>query len=139
MKKLLLILSLSLLLLPLMAQINMPRPNFSPYSLKSSLPNLSMSHSMGFEASSSSTGTGYYLSRYTNHLSYKFSPKLDLDLDLNFVNFGSMNTKSSFSINDDNDTKLLPEFSLRYQPKENMSFEIRMGQGMMNRSLFDRW
>ncbi|MCD8478955.1 MAG: hypothetical protein LRZ88_01175 [Candidatus Cloacimonetes bacterium] len=117
----------------------MPRPDFNPYSLKSSLPNLNMSHSMGFQAGTSSSGSGYYLSRYTNHLSYKLSPKMDLDVDLNFVNFGSMNTGSSFSLNDDNDTKLLPEFSLRYQPKENMSFELRMGQGFMNQTTFNRW
>ena len=139
MKKPMMILALSLLLLPLLAQINMPRPDFSPYSLKSALPNLKMSHSMGFEAGTSSAGTGYYLSRYTNHLSYKLNPKMDLDVNLNFVNFGSMNTGNSFEVNDDNDTKLLPEFSLRYQPKENMSFEIRMGQSLMNRSVFDRW
>ena len=139
MKKLLLITALSLMLLPLLAQINMPRPDFNPYSLKSSLPNLNMSHSMGFQAGTSSSGSGYYLSRYTNHLSYKLSPKMDLDVDLNFVNFGSMNTGSSFSSNDDNDTKLLPEFSLRYQPKENMSFELRMGQGFMNQTTFNRW
>jgi hypothetical protein len=139
MKKILLIIALSLLLLPLLAQINMPRPDFNPYSLKSSLPNLSMSHSMGFQAGTSSSGSGYYLSRYTNHLSYKLSPKMDLDVDLNFVNFGSVNTGSSISFNDDNDTKVLPEFSLRYQPKENMSFEIRMGQGFMNQTTFNRW
>lgn len=139
MKKLLLITALSLMLLPLLAQINMPRPDFNPYSLKSSLPNLNMSHSMGFQVGTSSRGSGYYLSRYTNHLSYKLSPKMDLDVDLNFVNFGSMNTGSSFSLNDDNDTKLLPEFSLRYQPKENMSFELRMGQGFMNQTTFNRW
>ncbi|MDD2596594.1 MAG: hypothetical protein PHT47_03215 [Candidatus Cloacimonetes bacterium] len=137
MKKLLLILSLSLAMLPLLAQLNMMRPNFSPYALKSALPNLKMSHSMGFEAGTSSGGDGYYLSRYTNTLSYKLSPKMDLDVDLNFVNFGS--TSKGFSLNDDNSTKLLPEFSLRYQPRENMSFELRMRQGWMNRSVITDW
>ncbi|HQQ67932.1 MAG TPA: hypothetical protein PLX77_03790 [Candidatus Cloacimonadota bacterium] len=137
MKKLLLILSLSLVMLPLLAQLNVMRPNFSPYALKSALPNLKMSHSMGFEAGTSSSGDGYYLSRYTNTLSYKLSPKMDLDVDLNFVNFGS--TSKGFSLNDDNSTKLLPEFSLRYQPKENMSFEVRMRQGWMNRSVITDW
>lgn len=117
----------------LLAQIDMPRPNFSPYSLKSSLPGLQMSHSMGFEAGTSSVGNGYYLSRYTNHLSYSFNPKLDMDLDLNFVNFGSMNTKSDFSLNEDNSSKVLPDFSLRYRPSDTMSFEVRFSQGIMNR------
>lgn len=134
-----LIIAMSIMLLPLLAQINMPRPDFNPYSLKSALPNLRMSHSMGFEAGTSSVGSGYYLSRYTNHLAYQLNPKLDLDVDLNFVNFGSMNTGSSFSLNEDNDTKLLPEFSLRYRPQENISFELRMGQGLMNRSIHNPW
>lgn len=115
MKKLLLILSLSLVMLPLLAQLNVMRPNFSPYALKSALPNLKMSHSMGFEAGTSSSGDGYYLSRYTNTLSYKLSPKMDLDVDLNFVNFGS--TSKGFSLNDDNSTKLLPEFSCVISPR----------------------
>jgi hypothetical protein len=92
---------------------------------------------MGFEAGTSSSGDGYYLSRYTNTLSYKLSPKMDLDVDLHFVNFGS--TSKGFSLNDDNSTKLLPEFSLRYQPRENMSFELRMRQGWMNRSVITDW
>jgi len=137
MKKFLLILSLSLAMLPLLAQLNMMRPNFSPYALKSALPNLKLSHSMGFEAGTSSGGEGYYLSRYTNTLSYKLSPKMDLDVDLNFVNFGSMS--KGFAMNDDNSTKLLPELSLRYQPRENMSFEVRMRQGWMNRSVITDW
>jgi len=123
---------MTIAILPLMAQYDIPRPDFNPFSLHSPmLQKLSMSHSMGFEAGSSSRGDGYYLSRYTNHLSYAFSPKLELDLDLNFVNFGSLNTSQSFSLNDDNDSKVLPEFSLRYRPSDSMTFELKMSQGMM--------
>lgn len=129
MKNLIFTLILMVAFSTLLAQIDMPRPNFSPYSMKSSLPGLKMSHSMGFEAGTSSVGDGYYLSRYTNHLSYSFNPKLDLDLDLNFVNFGSMNTKTDFSLNEDNSSKVLPDFSLRYRPSDTMSFELRFSQG----------
>jgi len=63
--------------LPLAAQIDLPKPDFSlmPRSGGSLLDmsRLSMSHSLGFEAGSSSWG-GYYMSNYTNHLKYKFSP-----------------------------------------------------------------
>lgn len=100
MKKLILITTLSIFLLPLMAQIEFPRPNLNPYSSNGgnsllNLEKLSMSHSMGFEAGTSSTGYGYYLSRYTNHLKYNFNPKLELDLDLNFVNVGKGFFKTS--------------------------------------------
>jgi hypothetical protein len=64
-------------------------------------------------------------------MKYQFSPKLELDLDLNFVNFGSMNTGSKFSVNDDNRNKILPEFSLRYKPSDSVNFEIRMSQGLL--------
>ncbi|MCK9583948.1 MAG: hypothetical protein M0R69_03435 [Candidatus Cloacimonetes bacterium] len=132
MKNLIILILLSLVILPLMAQYDIPRPDFNPFSLHSpALTKLSMSHSMGFEAGSSSGGDGYYLSRYTNHLNYAFSPKLELDLDLNFVNFGSMNSSHSFSLNEDNDSKVLPEFSLRYRPSDTMTFEIKMSQGML--------
>ena len=132
MKNLLILVLMTVAILPLMAQYDIPRPDFNPFSLSSSMLNkLSMSHSMGFEAGSSSGGNGYYLSRYTNHLKYALGPKLDLDLDLNFVNFGSMSTSKSFSLNEDNDSKILPEFSLRYRPSDSMTFELKMSQGMM--------
>ncbi len=100
---------------------------FNPYKLK-------MSHSMGFAAGTSSQGLGYYESRYTNHLSYEFSPKLDLALDLNFVNYGSASFNKSFDIetNDDNKTKILPEFNLRYKPSDSVL--IQFGYRTMGRS-----
>lgn len=96
-----------------------------------------MRHSMGFEAGTATHGDGYYLSRYTNHLIYSFNPKLVLDLDLNFVNFGSMNTKDKFELNSDNSTKVVPEFSLRYKPKDNILIQFQMVQGGLYRSYRD--
>ncbi len=133
MRKLLVCITLILILLPLAAQIDMPRPNLNPFRGSGSallpIDRMQMSHSMGFEAGTSSVGDGYYLSRYTNHIKYKFNPKLELDLDLNFVNFGSMNTSSKFSVNDDNTNKLIPEFSLRYKPTDSILIQVQMNQG----------
>jgi len=93
---------------------------FNPYKLK-------MSHSMGFSAGTSSNGLGFYESRYTNHLQYEFNPKLNLALDLNFVNFGSTTSGKGFSFesNDDNKTKILPEFSLNYNPTKSISIQLQ--------------
>jgi len=142
MKNLIITAIMILATIPLLAQYDIPRPDFNPFSLQSStLNNLRISHSMGFEAGTSSSGSGYYLSRYTNHMNFRFSPKLELDLDLNFVNFGSMNTKNDFSFNNDNDSKILPEFSLRYRPSDSMTIEFHMEQGMMHptNSWYQKW
>lgn len=136
------ILIISLLILaPLSAQIDMSRLELNPFMRKALAPNkLQISHSMGFEAGASSSGDGYYLSRYTNHINYKFNPKLELDLDLNFVNFGSATTNSGLNFNDDNRSKILPEFSLRYRPSDSVSLEIRMEQApSYRRGLFNPW
>jgi len=141
MRKLMLTFLLLLSLMPLLAQINLPRPNFSPYTGNGnsllSLNKLSMRHSMGFEAGTSSLGEGYYLSRYTNHLMYSFNPKLEMNLDLNFVNFGSLNTTDKFELNKDNSSKVIPEFSLRYKPTDSILIQVQMVQGGLNRSFHD--
>lgn len=92
---------------------------FNPYKMK-------MSHSMGFSAGTSSSGLGFYESRYTNHISYQFNPKLDLAIDLNFVNYGSTTNSKSFSIssNDDNKSRIIPGFSLNYRPSDAISLRI---------------
>lgn len=131
MKRILLLLITVMVISGLYAGWDMPKPNFNPYGQNSSLlsaDRLSMNHSMGFSAGTSSDGTGYYLSRYTNHLKYKFNPKLELDLDLNFVNFGGMNTDSKFSLQDNNSSKIIPEFSLRYKPNDNFMIQVHMQQ-----------
>ena len=91
--------------------------------------NLKMNHSMSFMSGASSNGRGFYQSMYTNHLLYQFSPKLDLQLDLNFVNFGTANFNDKLSIkgNDYNKSTVIPEFSLNYRPSENFNiiFEMR--------------
>jgi hypothetical protein len=141
MRKTILTFILLLSLMPLLAQIDLPRPNFNPYTSTGnsllSLNKLSMRHSMGFEAGTSSLGEGYYLSRYTNHLMYSFNPKLELNLDLNFVSFGSLNTTNKFELNKDNSSKVIPEFSLRYKPTDNILVQVQMVQGGLYRSFHD--
>ncbi len=137
----LMLLLLSLAFVPLTAQIDMSRLELNPFMRGMLAPNkLSMSHSMGFEAGTSSNGMGYYLSRYTNHMNYKFNSKLELDLDLSLVNFGSASTNSGIEFNNDNNSKIIPEFSLRYKPSDSVSFELRYVQRpWMQSSLISPW
>ena len=133
------------MILPLTAQIDLPRPSFNPYQGSGSslldLNRISMNHSMGFSAGVSSAGSGYYLSRYTNHLRYSFNPKLDMELDLNFVNFGS--TNSSFEFNADNRSTIIPEFKLNYRPSESVQLQIEFRQGNpwmpYDKPWYERW
>lgn len=146
MRKLLLTLSITIVSFALFGQIGFPRPDFNPYKIQGQSilnpSNMKISHSMGFEAGSSSSGDGYYLSRYTNHIQYQFNPKLELNVDLNFINFGSANTNKSIEFNEDNQSKVIPEFSLKYQPSDSFHVEVRYEQGYSPysryRSMFDR-
>lgn len=120
---------LSVLILPLGADSFQPgffNPNYSLPSLLNP-DNLSVRHSMSFVSGVSSDNTGFYQSRYTNHLFYEFSSKLNLAVDLNFVNHGSIQHQgwSSVKANDDNTTNVLPNFSLQYKPSDNTSVIIQ--------------
>ncbi|MDD3050383.1 MAG: hypothetical protein PHR06_04490 [Candidatus Cloacimonetes bacterium] len=87
--------------------------------------NFSMSHSLS-TASSFYRGTAFYQSSYTNHLNYRLSSKLDLKVDLNFVNYGTANYNSKFNFdsNNDNQTRVLPDFSLTFKPSENTMIRV---------------
>lgn len=130
-KHTLIICALILLSLPLLAQIDLPKPNFSMMNASRSplfdISKLRMSHSVGFEAGVSSMG-GYYLSRYTNHLKYSFNPKLDLKVDLSVINYGSSNAK--FKLNDDNRSQVVPGFTLDYHPSDSFKIKVEYRQGM---------
>lgn len=133
MKKTAMLLAIGIMaMLPLAAQIDLPRPSLNPWQTGTKSPlldasRISMSHSMGFMAGSSSAGYGYYLSNYTNHLKYELSPKLDLALDLNFVNYGS--TSGGFKFNSDNQSKVIPEFKLNYRPSESFRVSVEFKRG----------
>lgn len=143
MRKLILIATLSIILIPLMAQIEFPHPNLNPYAGSGNslfnLENISMSHSLGFETGSSSTGEGYYLSRYTNHLKYNLNPKLELGLDLNFINLGGFTTSSKLDFNNDNYSRVVPEFSLNYKPRDNIQIHFQMIYGANMNPENDYW
>jgi hypothetical protein len=141
MKKLFILLSAILLVLPLVAQVNLINPALFLGDMdNNSLLNparLNMGHSMGFMAGTSSLGNGYYLSRYTNHLSYAFSQKLKMELDLNVINYGS--TSTSFKLNNDNSTRIVPDFRLSYKPSDNMHFQIEFHQGDYFPHYYNHW
>ncbi|MGC9361413.1 MAG: hypothetical protein ACP5F3_00645 [Candidatus Syntrophosphaera sp.] len=145
MKVILMIIMALAMMVPLAAQVDLPKPNFNPYGQSGSslfdLNRLQMNHSVGFSAGMSSSGYGFYLSRYTNHLQYKFNPKLDLELDLSFVNFGS--STSSLDFNSDNQSRIIPEFKLNYRPSDSVNFQIEFHQGYPGyydtRPWYERW
>jgi hypothetical protein len=87
---------------------------------------MKMNHTMSFMTGVSSSGSGFYRSVYTNHLFFNLHPKVELNLDLNFVNYGTTQWNDTFSIkaNDDNNSRLVPEFSLQYRPTDNTSIKI---------------
>ena len=99
--------------------------------------NLTINHSMSFSSSISSNSQSAYESVYTNHINYMFSPKLNLKVDLNFINFGSATYQGGieFDGNNDNTSRVLPNFQLNYKPSEKMNFTIEFRQ---YNSPFDR-
>lgn len=106
---------------------------FSPNLLTSSFlnpDNLSMSHTVRFSGGVASGSQSFYESVYTNHLSYKFTPRLKLNVDLNFVNFGTATYKNGieFEGNNDNTSRVIPNFQLNWKPSENTSISIEYRQ-----------
>ncbi len=131
MKKVLIIIILITSMMSLNAEII--NNAFTPELLMPSMinmNNLTMNHSVSFSSSISSNSQSAYESVYTNHLNYKFSPKLNLKVDLNFVNFGSAMYKGGieFDGNNDNTSKILPNFQLNYNPSENVKFIVEFKQ-----------
>ena len=91
---------------------------------------LSMHHSMNFSSSVGANKKAFYQSVYTNHLNYKLSSKVNLKLNVNFVNNGTASFQNGFSnmtTNNSKNVKVIPEFILDYSPSDNfhMTFEYR--------------
>lgn len=103
--------------------------------------NMRMNHTMSFMTGVSSGGAGFYRSVYTNHLFFDLHPKVNLNVDLNFVNYGTNQWNDSFSVkaNDDNTSRFLPEFSLQYQPSSNTSIRIEFRSMDVQQSRNYRW
>jgi len=92
-----------------------------------------MNHSMSFSTAYSS-GVSLYQSRYTNHISYQVNDKLDINVDLHVTNFGTANVSNGFDIkgNDDNSTKIFPDFSVNYRPTDNTYIHFAYRGGATN-------
>lgn len=103
--------------------------------------NFSMSHSVKFMGGYSSNNQSFYESVYTNHLMYKFKPNLNLKVDLNFVNFGTATYKSGieFEGNDDNQSKVMPNFQLNWKPSESTSITVEFKQYHDPMNYYRRW
>jgi hypothetical protein len=113
----------------LQAQVSAFQPSnlFNASSWQGSLLNpskLHMSNSASFSTMMYNKQS-FYQSVYTNHLSYQFNSKLSMNLNLNFVNYGSASWKNkmNFKGNGDNQNRIIPEFSMQYNPSKN--FTIR--------------
>lgn len=101
------------------------------------LNNIKMSHTISFSAGVNSDNFSYYQSVYTNHIFYRINSKLDLNLDLSFVNFGTATFDRGFQIegNNDNSSRIIPEFSLNYRPSRNFNIVVEyrnLGSGYFN-------
>ena len=142
MKKILLI---ALLILAFSLNAEIINSAFTPGLLTPSMinmNNLTINHSISFSSSISSNSQSAYESIYTNHLNYKFSSKLNLKVDLNFINYGSAMHQGGieFDGNNDNTSRILPNFQLNYNPSENVKFIIEFKQynsPFERNSLFD--
>jgi len=91
---------------------------------------MSVNHSVSFSGGISSSKQSHYQSVYTNHISYLFHPKLKLNVDLNFVNFGTATYQNglNFEGNNDNSSKVLPNFQLNWKPSESTNITIEFKQ-----------
>lgn len=91
---------------------------------------MTMSHSMTFSTAFNNQNSALYQSVYTNHIDYQISPKIQFAMDLNFINNGTANFNTDFDIegNNDNKSMIIPGFSMKFQPTENMSIEFHYNQ-----------
>lgn len=138
MKRIVTLLALLIMVISVSAEISEKFLNpavFSPSLFD--LNKITMNHTISFSGGISSNNQSIYQSLYTNHINYQISPKLNFKLDLNFVNYGSAtyNRDLEFSGNGDNQSVILPEFSLSYRPSENMNIVIEY----RNVSLSNPW
>ncbi|MFC1897941.1 hypothetical protein ACFLYJ_00025 [Candidatus Cloacimonadota bacterium] len=116
---------------------------FTPSLLMPSFINqnhMTMNHSISFTGGMSSNNQSFYQSVYTNHISYQFHPKLSLNVDLNFVNYGTATYQSGieFEGNNDNNSKVLPNFQLNWKPSESTNITIEFKQ-YHNPMSYNRW
>jgi hypothetical protein len=147
MKKYIILLVIINCLLFLNAQVVIDKPNYNFNSdfLQNSLLNpnkIKINHSLSFMSGVSSAGLGYYQSAYTNHLQLDLRDNLKFNMDLSFVNLGSMshNNNWKFNSNNDNHNVVVPSFSLEFQPTDNtlIYFEYKQIQGYHPYNYYNR-
>ncbi len=138
MKRVLILLVILNFIIVLNAQITFDKPNynFNPNFQLGGIINpnqIKMNHSLSFMSGASSSGQGFYQSTYTNHLKFDLRDNLKFNVDLSFVNLGSMSHDNDwkFSSNNDNHNVVVPAFSLEYKPSDNTKiyFEYRQIRG----------
>lgn len=151
MKVLIIIIAIFSITTSLYSQVQIDRPtfNFNPnYQLNSLLnPNqIKMNHSMSFMSGVSSGGLGFYQSSYTNHLRFDLRENLKLNVDLSFVNLGSMSHNNDWKLhsNNDNHNIVVPGFSMEYNPTDNTRFifeyrQIRGAQPFNTHNRYNEW
>jgi hypothetical protein len=118
----------------LLLSVGLAAETFNPLAFREHAPSfsllnpnkLSMSNEVSFSSGMASGGTGYYSSMYTNNLAYQFNPKLKMNVSLHFLNQGTMTHQSGFNFqgNDDNNTRILPDMQLEYNPSANTSIRL---------------
>jgi len=135
MRALLLLLVLCVIGIPMYADYDFYQPTFDLGSgiRLGSLINpekVKMNQSMSFSSGASSTGNGFYQSAYTNQLQFDLRDNLKLNVDMSFVNLGTMTHQNDlkFSGNDDNRNVLIPGVSMQYKPTDNTTIYIEYKQ-----------
>jgi len=89
------------------------------------LSNLRTSQSLSFTTTyNSGTKSSYYLSNFRNRFELPLSSKLNIALDLNVVNYGEFGSSSPM-ISKEN-TKILPNFMMKYTPTENLNIYLEI-------------
>ncbi len=108
-----------------------PFSNFNNNSSLLNVENMDMGHTLSFMAGGGSNSQGFYQSMYTNHLMYRVNDKLQFNLDLNFVNYGTATFNKDFDIegNNDNRSNVVPAFNMQYKPSDNTTIEFRFQYG----------
>ncbi|MEA3476416.1 MAG: hypothetical protein U9R23_08270 [Candidatus Cloacimonadota bacterium] len=87
------------------------------------LKNLNTSHSFSISTFySSESKKSKYLTNFCNSFHFKLSPKLNVKLDLNVINYGNFNTTDKYFLQ--GNTKILPNFQLDYSPNQNFQFKL---------------
>jgi len=123
MKKFIICVSLLLIFIVLSAQnVNNDYNPLFQFPSTLNLNKLKTSQSISFTSIMSSKSKPVYISNFQNRFSYDLTKNLQLQMDLNIVNYNNSNTNNGFSLKEN--TQVLPNFKLDYNPNENFHLRI---------------